>query len=97
MFIILVHYLQPLDVIETYLEAHRRFLDKYYEAGIFLMSGPQVPRTGGVILARGLTREELEQILSEDPFYQASVATYQIIMFTPNKFSVDIEALLLKN
>lgn len=35
MFIILVHYLQSLDVIETHLEAHRRFLDKYYEEGVF--------------------------------------------------------------
>lgn len=58
------------------------------------MSGPQVPRTGGVILARGVTREELEQILTEDPFYQASVVTYQIITFVPNKFSVGVEALL---
>lgn len=39
MFIISLNYIRPMPDIEHNLAAHRAFLDKYYEAGVFLMSG----------------------------------------------------------
>lgn len=94
MFIVLLNYIQPLPVIEATLSAHRAFLDKYYSAGNFITSGPQTPRTGGVILVKGLTRDELNIVITEDPFYQKKVATYQIIEFTPTKFSTGADTIL---
>jgi uncharacterized protein YciI len=47
MFIVTLHYVQPLAAIEAHLEEHRDFLDRNYAAERFLASGPQVPRTGG--------------------------------------------------
>jgi uncharacterized protein YciI len=94
MFILLLHYVQPLTAIEAHLEGHRHFLDRHYAAGHFLASGPQVPRTGGVILAKGLSREELDGVLAEDPFYRERLATYQVIEFSPTKFGVGVNALL---
>lgn len=96
MFIILLHYIQPLTEIEANIEEHRRFLDRHYAAGYFLASGPQVPRTGGVILAQGLSREELETVLAEDPFHRERVASYQVIEFTPNKFAAGSEGCFAK-
>jgi len=94
MFIVLLHYVQPLAAIEAHIEEHRNFLDRHYAAGHFLASGPQVPRTGGVILVKGLTREELERVLAEDPFNREQVARYQVIEFNPTKFGAGIEAIL---
>ncbi|SDY64078.1 Uncharacterized conserved protein YciI, contains a putative active-site phosphohistidine [Collimonas sp. OK242] len=91
MFIVLLHYVQPLTVVEKYLQEHRNFLDKNYAAGHFLASGAQVPRTGGVILAKNLSREELDVVLNEDPFHREQLAKYQIIEFTPTKFAVGAE------
>ncbi|MGI4851180.1 MAG: YciI family protein [Janthinobacterium lividum] len=93
MFIVLLHYIQPLTVIEHHIEEHRRFLDRQYVAGHFLMSGPQIPRTGGVILVKDLTREALDEVLKEDPFWREGIATYQVIEFTPTKFGTGIESL----
>jgi uncharacterized protein YciI len=93
MFIILLHYVQPLTVVEKYLQEHRNFLDKNYAAGHFLASGAQVPRTGGVILAKNLSREELDVVLNDDPFHREQLATYQIIEFTPTKYAVGAEEL----
>lgn len=89
MFIILLHYLQPVTEIEKYLPEHRDFLDKHYAAGHFIASGAQVPRTGGVILAKGVTREELDLLLNEDPFFRERLANYQIIEFNPSKHSIE--------
>ena len=42
------------------------FLRKHYAAGTFVVSGRQIPRTGGVIVALGKTRAELAQVPSEN-------------------------------
>lgn len=94
MFIVLLHYVQPLAAIEAHIEEHRSFLDRHYAAGHFLASGPQMPRTGGVILVKSLSREELDGVLAEDPFYRERIATYQVIQFNPNKFGIGVEAIL---
>ena len=88
MFVVLLHYVQPLTVVKKYLEEHRKFLDTHYAAGHFLASGAQVPRIGGVILVKNLSREELDVVLNEDPFYREQLATYQVIEFSPTKYAV---------
>jgi uncharacterized protein YciI len=84
MFVISVNYIAPIEHIEMHLAAHRAFLAAHYERGVFLMSGPQVPRTGGVILAHGVSRAEVEELVRQDPFHQAGVARYDVTEFAPN-------------
>lgn len=95
MFIVLLHYLQPLTVVERHLAEHRAYLDRHFSAGHFVASGPQVPRIGGAILARGLSRPELDDVLAEDPFYREKVAQYQVIEFEPNRLGAGAQAALL--
>jgi uncharacterized protein YciI len=94
MFIVLLTYVQPLSAVEAHLQEHRAFLDRHYAAGHFVASGARVPRTGGVILARGLTRAELDEVLAEDPFHRAQVAQYEVIEFAPSKAAPGFEGLL---
>ena len=94
MFVVLLHYIQPLSVVETYVQEHRDYLDRHYAAGHFVASGPQVPRIGGVILARGLSRQELDTVLAEDPFYRERIAQYQVIEFEPSKLAAGLKAAL---
>ena len=46
-----------------------------------MVSGRQIPRTGGVIMARGDDREEIEAIAAADPFVKGGVATCEVIQF----------------
>lgn len=94
MFVILLNYVKPLNEIETHLEAHRRFLDEGYAAGIFLASGPRVPRTGGVILANAQSAEELTTYIDRDPFKLAGVATYEVVEFAPLKIDPRLDGIL---
>lgn len=87
MFIVNLTYLCNLEILDQHLAEHRQFLDKHYGLGHFLASGPQVPRTGGVILANVENREKLEAILAEDPFQIHGVASYQVTEFLPIKTS----------
>lgn len=81
LFVLIVHYIRPIAEVEAKRLEHRDWLDLYYRAGRFLVSGPQVPREGGIILAKGGTRQEWETTVQEDPFVQAGVAVYEVIEF----------------
>ena len=85
MFIIVLTYQKDLTEVETYLVEHRAYLDKHYASGHFIASGRQEPRVGGVILARASSREEVEGVIRQDPFFQHGIASYQIIEFIPTK------------
>lgn len=87
LFVVILRYLVPIETIIAQRPEHVIFLDKYYAKGIFHASGPQIPRYGGMILAKASSREELNKILKEDPFYQYKSAEYQVIEFTVNKHS----------
>ena len=94
MFVVLLRYCQPLEVIDGLLNAHRLYLDENYARGVFLASGRQLPRTGGVTLARAASREALEAILAEDPFATAGAASYEVVEFLPGKVAPGLEGLL---
>ncbi len=85
LFIIILKYVVEVEKITDLRKAHLKYLDKYYATGVFLASGRQNPRSGGVIIAKSTSREKLYEILSEDPFHQHLCAEYQTIEFEPNK------------
>ena len=84
MFLILLNYTKPLTEVDRFVVEHRRFLDRYYSTGQFLLSGRKEPRTGGVILAKAESSAEVEGIIRGDPFFVHKVAEYQIIEFLPS-------------
>jgi uncharacterized protein YciI len=71
--------------------AHVRFLKKYYASGNFLVSGRKIPRDGGIILAVGKSRREIEAIVKEDPFYEHGLADFRIIEFRASQRADDIQ------
>ena len=60
MFLIIVDYKKPLEEVERYLAEHWAFLDRYFAQGKLLCTGPQNPRTGGVIVSKAAYRAEAE-------------------------------------
>jgi len=63
---------------------HRRFLQQGYDEGRFLLSGPSVPPTGGVLVARAESREQLNAFLADEPFCKAKLMRFsRVIEFDP--------------
>ena len=81
MFVIDLHYIVPLEELDAHMTEHVKYLHKYYKQNVFVTSGRKVPRTGGIILAMGKTKEEIEEIVQEDPFYKHKLATISITEF----------------
>jgi uncharacterized protein YciI len=94
MFLVLVNYKKPLDIIDKHLADHRAFLDEGYKQDFFIVSGPRNPRTGGIIISQLNDRAQLETILSRDPFQIHDVAEYEIVEFMPIKHHQKFTAFL---
>lgn len=90
MFLIELIYKANLSEIDAHMAAHVRYLKKYYAAGHFLVSGRKVPRDGGIILAVGESRQQIEAIASEDPFCARGLAEVRIIEFRASQRADDI-------
>lgn len=89
MFVVLLSYKKPIEVVDQHLIEHRQFLEEGYQKHYFIASGPQNPRTGGVIISQLKDRAKLEAILKNDPFSIHAVAEYKLIEFEPVKFHQD--------
>ena len=86
MILIEVTYKKPIETVDQFLGAHRNFLEAHYQKGNLICSGPQSPRTGGIILTRFKTKAEAEAFTKEDPFFKEGIGEYRIVQFDPVKF-----------
>ena len=86
-FVIELTYEADLAAINAAIPDHLAYLDRGYADGVFLMSGRKVPRTGGVILARGISLEEIRARAATDPFVARGLARMSVTRFQPNRSS----------
>jgi len=92
-FVLLLTYVRPLAAVDALMREHVAWLDEHYAAGRFLVSGRRIPRTGGVIVARGDDRAEIEALVSSDRFVAAGVATCEVIRFRASQTAPGLEGL----
>jgi uncharacterized protein YciI len=91
MFVIELEYIAGLSEIDAHMAAHVAFLKKYYATGNFLVSGRKIPRDGGIILAVGKNRDEIQKLIEEDPFHTLGLARFRIIEFRASQRATDID------
>jgi uncharacterized protein YciI len=94
MFIISLTYIRPLEEIDAHMTAHLKFLKKYYSKNMFIASGRKVPRTGGIILALADSKNKVEEIIHEDPFYVHKLAEFTITEFLTSQYHPVLKTIL---
>ena len=82
-FVVELTYKIPAEEIGEVLAEHRAYLKLGYSKGWLLFSGPKVPKTGGVIVARAPSLEELRLFFNTDPYFMKDIAEYRFIEFYP--------------
>ena len=93
MFVIELVYTAPLAEIDAAMAAHVAFLKKHYASGHFLVSGRKIPRDGGIIIAAGSSREEIEAIVRKDPFVTRGLADFRVVEFRASQRAKALEHL----
>jgi uncharacterized protein YciI len=91
LFVIDLTYITALETVDQLIASHMAFIERCYASGLFLASGAKVPRTGGVIIARGRTVADIEALITGDPFHMAGVAKYRITEFDPGNVAAALK------
>ena len=77
-------HLVPFGELAHLVEAHHAFLQRGYDRGDFLFSGPQVPPHGGFLVAKAKNREALDHLLADESFVSAGKMRFsRIVEFEP--------------
>ncbi|NPV75486.1 MAG: hypothetical protein HPY59_03835 [Anaerolineae bacterium] len=85
-FIVDIRYTAPIEKIEQIVAQHRQYLQFGFDQGWLLFSGPKNPRTGGVVVARFPSHEEMEVFFKQDPYCINGCAEYTFTEFNPVKY-----------
>jgi uncharacterized protein YciI len=83
-FVVEATYAAPLDQVQQATARHRAWLQRGYDLGLFLCSGPKTnPPVGGYLVARAETIEVLQTMFAEEPFNKEGLATFTFTEFNP--------------
>ena len=85
MFVVLLKFSSNKSRAGEFMEGHNRWIRQGFEDGVFLLVGNLEPKTGGGIVAHGVSREELKRRVDADPFVANEVVSAEIIEIAPSK------------
>ncbi|MCB1436062.1 MAG: hypothetical protein KDJ46_02700 [Rhodobiaceae bacterium] len=83
MFVILLRFGANKAAAAQHMEGHNAWIRQGMADGVFLLVGSLMPNSGGAILARGATREEIAARVDGDPFVAAGVVQAEILEIAP--------------
>jgi uncharacterized protein YciI len=84
-FLVEATYSAPIEQVREAYPRHRAWLQKGYDLGLFLCSGPKEPPTGGYLLARAGSVEALKTMFEEEPLNKEGLARFTFTQFLPVK------------
>jgi uncharacterized protein YciI len=80
-FIVELTYTVTFEQLADAIPLHRAFLQTGYDRGWVLFSGPQLPKTGGIIAIRMESLDAVKAFLEDDPFKLMGLAQYRFVEF----------------
>lgn len=93
MYLIAITYTQPLEAVERVLPAHRQYLRDAPLAARIVMTGRRSPPTGGLVMLRADSREEVDAFVRQDPYFTENVAAFEIVAFDVAQVAPGLETL----
>jgi uncharacterized protein YciI len=84
-FVVEITHVASPEAVAAVVGRHREYLQKGYDAGLLLLSGPQVPLTGGLVVARAESLEAIQAYFAQDPYALAGTSKHRFIEFNPVK------------
>lgn len=85
MHIVLLRFAANKACAAQFIEAHKAWLKRGFDDGVFLLAGSLEPGLGGGILAHNTTLPDLERRVNEDPFVAEDVVRAEILELDPGK------------
>ena len=94
MFIVLLKFSANKGQAGQHMDAHKDWLKRGFEDGVFLVAGSLQPNLGGAIVAHNTSLAELESRVNDDPFVAQDVVGAEILEITPSRADARLDFLL---
>ena len=85
MFIVLLKFSGNRDQAGRFMDAHRQWLERGFDDGVFLMAGSLQPNLGGAIVVHDTSLPDLRSRVNDDPFVAEGVVNAEILEITPSR------------
>ncbi|MBC2904697.1 hypothetical protein [Streptomyces cupreus] len=84
MYVALLRFSANKAAAAEHMAEHQNWIRKGVDDGVFLLVGSIQPGQGGAVLATGITLEDLQARLAQDPFVVHDVVAAEVIEIAPN-------------
>lgn len=85
MFIVLIKFSGNKAQASKFMKAHKEWIRRGFDDGVFLLSGSLQSNLGGCIIAHKTTLSELQNRLNDDPFVAEEVVSSEILEISPSR------------
>jgi len=94
MYVVLLRFSSAKDKAAELMAGHKEWLDRGFAENVFLVAGSLAPGLGGAVLAHGVSRQDLDERLKEDPFVAEGVVATEVHEIAPAKAREELAFLL---
>lgn len=94
MFIVLLKFSANKTRANEFMQGHNEWIKRGFDDGVFLLAGSLQPGLGGGVVVHNLSRSELEERVSADPFVAEDIVSAEILEITPAKIDDRLQFLL---
>ena len=85
MFVVLLKFAADKARAGEFMDAHKAWIKRGFDDGVFLMAGSLQPQLGGAIMAHNTSLPDLQDRVNEDPFVAENIVSADIHEITPAK------------
>ena len=94
MFVVLLKFAADKARAGEFMDAHKAWIKRGFDDGVFLMAGSLQPQLGGAIMAHNTSLPDLKVRVNEDPFVAENIVSAEILEITPAKADERLEFLI---
>jgi uncharacterized protein YciI len=85
MFVVLLKFSGNKGRATELIDGHKRWLQRGFDDGVFLLAGNLQPQRGGGIVAHNTSLPDLQSRLNDDPFVAENVVRAEILEIAPSR------------
>jgi len=93
-FIVMLKFSSKKELAGQFMDAHKQWIKRGFDDGVFLFAGSLEPSLGGGIMAHNTSLSDLQDRVNRDPFVAENIVRAEILEISPSKADDRLKFLL---
>jgi uncharacterized protein YciI len=95
MFVVLLKFAANKARAGAFMEAHKAWIERGFDDGVFLLAGSLRPGLGGAVVANNTSLPDLQRRVDNDPFVMEGVVDAEILDIATSRADRRLESVLM--